>query len=130
MHKQERFDEQREQFERALARLHEVLAENETPIVRDALIQRFEFTFEMAWRSLHRFLAWKGESPAQTAWAVLPLAFQSKLIEDAEVWDKLREYRNLTSHTYEESMAVKVAAFVRAEAIGAFDRLAQRLRSP
>ena len=54
---QERFEDQREQFERALERLHEVLAENETGIVRDALIQRFEFAFEMAWRSLHRFLA-------------------------------------------------------------------------
>ena len=127
---QERFEDQREQFERALERMHEVLAENETGIVRDALIQRFEFTFEMAWRSLHRFLAAKGEPVAQQAWAVLPLAFQSQLIDDAELWDKLRECRNLTSHTYKEAMAIEVAAFVRASAIGAFDRLAQRLRLP
>ena len=83
----ERFEDQREQFERALARLHEVLRENETAIVRDALIQRFEFTFEMAWRCLHRYLVAKGERVAQQAWAVLPLAFQSQLIDDAEVWD-------------------------------------------
>lgn len=127
---QERFEDQREQFERALDRLHEVLAENETGIVRDALIQRFEFTFEMAWRCLHRFLASKGERVAQQAWAVLPLAFQSQLIDDAELWDKLREYRKLTSHTYKESLAIEVAAFVRSSAIGAFDRLAQRLKTP
>ncbi len=125
----ERFEDQREQFERALARLHEALAENETDLVRDALIQRFEFTFEMAWRCMHRFLESKGERLAQKAWAVLPEAFQSRLIDDAEVWDQLREYRNLTSHTYQEAMAVQVAAFIRARAVGAFDRLADRLRA-
>ena len=126
---QERFEDQREQFERALQRLREVLVENETDIVRDALIQRFEFTFEMAWRSPHRFLAAKGVSVAQQPWAVLPVAFQSQLIDDAQVWDKLRECRNLTSHTYQEALAIEVAAFVRASAISAFERLAQRLRS-
>ncbi len=127
---QERFEDQREQFERALARLREVLAASETDIVRDALIQRFEFTFEMAWRCLHRFLELKGERLVQKAWAVLPEVFQSKLIDDAELWDQLREHRNLTSHTYQEAMAVQVAAFIRARAVGAFDRLAERLRTP
>ncbi len=126
----ERFDEQRGQFDRALARLHEVLAENETAIVRDALIQRFEFTFEMAWRCLHRYLSDKGERVAQQAWAVLPLAFQSQLIADAQLWDQVREYRNLTSHTYDEAMAVRVSAFVRERAVVAFDRLAERLQQP
>jgi nucleotidyltransferase substrate binding protein (TIGR01987 family) len=127
---EERFEQQRDQFERALARLHEALPENETPIVRDALIQRFEFTFEMAWRSLHRYLAAKGVKVPQQAWAVLPLAFQSQLIENAELWDQVREYRNLTSHTYQEDMAIRVAAFIRAEAVAAFDALAERLRKP
>ncbi len=126
----ERFEEQREQFERALARLHEVMRENETAIVRDALIQRFEFTFEMAWRCLHRYLVAKGERVAQQAWAVLPVAFQSQLIDDAEAWDQLRECRNLTSHTYKEDMAIRVAAFVRGPGLSAFDRLAARLKQP
>ncbi len=125
----ERFEEQREQFERALVRMHEVLAENETSIVRDALIQRFEFTFEMAWRCLYRYLRDKGEKVAEKPWAVLPVAFQSLLIEDAEAWDKLREYRNLTSHTYQEALAIDVAAFVRGTGIGAFDRLRDKLRT-
>jgi nucleotidyltransferase substrate binding protein (TIGR01987 family) len=115
----ERFEEQREQFERALARLHEVLRESETPIIRDALIQRFEFTFEMAWRCLHRYLSAKGERVAQQAWAVLPLAFQSQLIDDAEAWEELRECRNNTSHTYNEALAIEVAATVRGTGIAA-----------
>lgn len=46
----ERFAQQRGHFERALAPLAEALAPDETEIVRDAIIQRFEFTFEMARR--------------------------------------------------------------------------------
>lgn len=123
----ERFEDQRAQFEKALARLHEVLVENETSIVRDALIQRFEFTFEMAWRCLHRYLTAKGERVGQQAWAVLPVAFQALLIEDAELWDQVRECRNLTSHTYNEALAIQVAAFVRQSAIHAFDALRLKL---
>ena len=124
----ERFEDQRAQYLKALARLHEVLAEDETSIIRDALIKRFEFTFEMAWRSLFRYLVAKGERVAQQAWAVLPLAFQSQLISDARLWDQVREYRNLISHTYDEAKAIEVAAFVRSSAIHTFDALAERLR--
>jgi nucleotidyltransferase substrate binding protein (TIGR01987 family) len=126
----ERFEDQRAQFERALARLQDVLRENETDIVRDALIQRFESTFEMAWRTLHRWLDARGVRVPQQAFAVLPMAFQSGLIDDPALWDQLREYRNLTSHTYEEAMAIRVAAFVRAQAAPALARLAERLRQP
>lgn len=124
-----RFEEQRAQFDRALLRLHEVLAETETSIVRDALIQRFEFTFEMAWLCLFRYLSDRGERVGKQAWAVLPVAFQALLIEDAELWDKVRQYRNLTSHTYDEAKAVEVAAFVRGSAIHAFDALRAKLVS-
>lgn len=125
----ERFEEQREQFERALARLCDALAQPESDIVRDAIIQRFEFTFEMAWRCLFRYLSERGEKVAKKAWAVLPVAFQSLLIEDAELWDKVREYRNATSHTYDEAKAIDVAAFVRDTAIGAFTALQSTLRT-
>ncbi len=125
----ERFEQRRDQFDRALARLHEALVENETPLVRDALIQRFEFTFEMAWLSLFDFLAWKGERVAKQAWAVLPVAFQALLIEDAQLWDEVRISRNQTSHTYDEAKAIVVAAFVREKAIPAFDTLQARLRA-
>lgn len=125
----ERFDQHRAQFGRALARLHEALQESETDIVRDAVIQRFEFTFEMAWLALFDFLASQGERVARNAWSVLPLAFQALLVEDAQVWDQVRAYRNLTSHTYDEAKAIEVAAFVRSTAVGAFDALHAKLQT-
>ena len=119
----ERFEQQRSYFERALARLGEVLLVDETEIVRDAIIQRFEFTFEMAWKTLFRFLTGKGERVAEKAWAVLPEAFQGQLIEDAETWDRMRELRNQTRHEYDQQKAIEVVAFVRQQAYPALVRL-------
>lgn len=127
----ERTKLQIEQFEKALQRLREVLALNETDVVRDALIQRFEFTFEMAWRSLWRWLNDQGERLPEKAYDVLASALQGKLVTDGALWDRIREYRNLTSHTYKEETAVQVAAFVRSAALPAFEAtLAELKRRP
>lgn len=123
----ERYALQRELFEKALVRLGEVLAMDETDVVRDSIIQRFEFTFEMAWKTLFRFLTDKGERVAAKAWDVLPLAFESLLIEDAETWDRMRSYRNESSHEYKLAKAIEIAAFVRSEAYPALCALKAEL---
>lgn len=123
----ERYALQREMFEKALDRLGEVLAMDETDVVRDSIIQRFEFTFEMAWKTLFRFLTDKGERIAAKAWDVLPVAFESLLIEDAETWDRMRSYRNESSHEYKLSKAIEMAAFVRGQAYPALCALKAEL---
>ena len=116
-------------FERSHARLKEVLALDETYIVRDALIQRFEFCFEMAWKVMFRLLLdMKVDVPEQVM-PVLQEAFKAKLHSDADGWSETRDCRNRTSHTYDEQIAIEVAAFVRARAVALFDDLAARLKS-
>lgn len=56
----ERFKLALDHFEKALARLHEVLAQPENEFIRDATIQRFEFTFEAAWKAMYRWLRARG----------------------------------------------------------------------
>ncbi len=112
-----------EHFQKALERLKEALAEPESSFVRDSIIQRFEFTFEMAWKTLHRFLTMRGERVAAKAWDVIPEAFKSLLIADADLWDRMREYRNDMSHEYNEVRAIEIAAFIRAQAVGGFELL-------
>lgn len=124
----ERFDLQRENFEKALGRLHEALMQPEDSFIRDSIVQRFEFTFEMAWKTLYRFLRDKGEGVAAKAWDVLPVAFESRLIADAEVWERLREYRNDTSHEYDEARAALIVAFVRGAGVAALDALQAEMR--
>lgn len=117
------------QFEKALARLHELLPEAETTIVRDALIQRFEFTFEAAWRAAYRWLRARGADVAEEAFAVLPRAFVNGLITAEGDWNELRKQRNLTSHTYREQLAIEVAAFVRTVGVRCFDDLLVTLKA-
>ena len=119
----ERLDLQFEYFQKALRRLKEAMAENETSFVRDSIIQRFELAFEMAWKTMFRFLKDKGANVPAKAYAVLPEAFDAHLISDADLWDSMREYRNDTSHEYNEQKAIEIAGFVRAQAIQAFDAL-------
>ena len=116
-------------FSKALTRLHEVLPMSETSIVRDALIQRFEFTFETAWKAAYRWLRARGADVSEEAFAVLPRAFANRLLADEGAWNQLRKMRNLTSHTYHEPFAVEVAAFVRQDGVRLFDELLVTLRA-
>ena len=124
-----RFELALRDFESALSRLHEALALDETEIVRDALIKRFEFAFETSWKAMQRWLAARGVQVDAEAFAVLRRAFANSLVTDEGLWNDMRKYRKLTSHTYREKLAVEVAAFIRMRAIGAFDGALATLRA-
>jgi len=115
-------------FEKALLKLKDALSQNETEYVRDSVIQRFEFTFEMAWKSLRRILLDRGENVPDSAYETLQAAFKAGLIKDADLWRDIRDNRNSTSHTYQEIVAIKVAAFIRGTATSAFDELLTTLK--
>ena len=116
-------------FESALARLDEALALDETEFVRDSIIKRFEFTFETAWKACHRWLRARKVDVNEEAFAVLPRAFQNKLITDEAVWSDIRKARNKTSHTYHENVAIEVSALARAVAAPAFNALLATLKA-
>ena len=118
-----------EQFDNARMRLKNALDQPETEYLRDSVIQRFEFTFECAWKAMYRWLRARGNAVDEEAYEVLPLAFTLRLIVDEAGWGEMRKMRNLTSHTYNEPLAIKVAAFVRAKGAPLFEELAATLRS-
>ena len=124
----ERFTLALDHFARALSRLHEVLAVPESEIVRDATIQRFEFTFEAAWKAMYRWLRARGVDVDEDAYSTIPEAFKRRLITDERRWGEMRKYRNLTSHTYNQALAIEVAAFVRADAAPTLSALLDSLR--
>jgi nucleotidyltransferase substrate binding protein (TIGR01987 family) len=91
-------------LERALRRLHAALAQPKTEWTRDAAIQRFEFTFELAWKTLMHAARAEGlecASPRQALRAALTLGW----IVDDMLWLDMLEDRNRTTHTYEEATA-------------------------
>lgn len=129
MQASDRFHQALTAFTKARARLHEVLQQDENEFMRDAVIQRFEFTFETAWKAAYRWLRDRGEPVNESAHSVLPRALANGLILDVAGWDELRLRRNQTSHTYDESLALDVSSFVRARAPALFDELLQQLRN-
>lgn len=117
------------QFSSALHRLQEALSLSEDTIVRDALIQRFEFTWEMAWRCLYRALRDMEIPVAEFQGPVLQAAHKAGLIADPDAWKTTKECRDLTVHTYYEEVAIKVAAYVRAKAVGLFEVHLERMKA-
>ena len=94
-------------FEKALESLANVLQQPLNQYIRDASIQRFEYTFEISWKTLQRFLKLQGVetgSPKQ----VFRAAFKAKLIDAVEPWFGFLDARNLTTHTYNENTADEV----------------------
>ena len=126
---EDRFIVAREQYNRALDRLHEVLELDESDIIRDSLIQRFEFTYELAWKCMFYWMRGQGEKVVEMQKPILAAAFRCELIEDPGLWEKIKDERDETSHTYNEAKAVAVSAFVRSAAVDAFDALRNTLNA-
>lgn len=97
-------------FEKALQSLEAILQLPKDEIVRDATIQRFEYTYELAWKMIKRHLDWAGNSNTAnlTKRELFREATNAKLISDADAWFDYHEARNNTSHTYEVTAAEEV----------------------
>ncbi|MEA1999465.1 MAG: HI0074 family nucleotidyltransferase substrate-binding subunit [Euryarchaeota archaeon] len=98
----------------------------ELDIALDATIQRFEFTFEMAWKSVKlaaKAVGYDCKSPK----GCLKLAYRMGWIEDEEKWLELLEARNLTSHTYDQDTAMDVYETVK-DNCEVFDSLLNELK--
>ena len=77
-------------------------------VIRAAVIQHFEFTFELSWKMLERLLSEKlGSSTVKhlTNKALFRVAAERLLIDDPQQWFTYLDARNKTSHTYNESVA-------------------------
>ncbi|MDO9459687.1 MAG: HI0074 family nucleotidyltransferase substrate-binding subunit [Alphaproteobacteria bacterium] len=101
-------------LELAVRRLKEALDEPETnPLAIDGTIQRFEFVFELNWKTLKRMLEADGIA-ATTPRAVLREAFMAQWINHEAAWLQMLSDRNDTSHTYDVLVALRVYGHIRA----------------
>src|SRR3989344_2575400 len=96
------------QFEQALNRLNEVLKESKNSIVRDSAIQRFEFSLDLAWKSVKAFLEEKKGITCSSPKDCFREAYRQGLIEYDDAWIKYVDMRNETVHTYKEEIAERI----------------------
>lgn len=103
----ERLKERLLQTEKALDAFNEVLREPYSKIVRDAAIQRFEFTLETLWKLAQRYILLQNGIDAGSPKTVIRGCFQADLLSEEEVEILLTavDDRNLTAHTYNEKLA-------------------------
>lgn len=94
-------------FGKSFQRLKEVLRKKKTIINRDAAIKRFEFTSELAWKLIQKFLK-NQEIICRSPKECMEEAFKFGLIKDDPKWLEMIQDRNLTAHTYDEKTAEEI----------------------
>lgn len=112
-------------------RFREAIAEwqlDHRPIIRDSVIKRFEFTFELAWKATGDWLrVWERDLDAGGPRQTLENGFARGLMPDANRWSMMLLYRNRTVHVYNESDVEAIAEWVVANAVELFNGLIVRL---
>ena len=102
-------------LEKAITSLDEAIRCSKNPpsgvdpsIIRDSVIHRFEYTFELSWKLLQRWIKLNvspEEAEPRTKKDLFRLAFKKQMINDPEAWFQFAEARNHTVHTYNEKNA-------------------------
>jgi len=94
-------------LKKANKRLKEAVKAKPTRMNKDATIQRFEFTFELAWKTLQAYIKDQGfdcKSPKNC----IREAARLEIIDNPEKWFKFLDHRNLIAHTYNKKLADKI----------------------
>ena len=90
-----------DRFSNALERENEIKEDGFGDLFLDLTIKRFEFTYEMAWKALKRYLEFLGFDPKNPR-ATFKEGYAQNILEDESVWLEMIEQRNLSSHIYDE----------------------------
>lgn len=77
-------------------------------IIKEGLIQRFEYTHELAWNVMKDYAIYQGNSTITGSRDATRESFSTGLITDGKVWMNMIMSRNKTSHTYNEATADEI----------------------
>jgi nucleotidyltransferase substrate binding protein (TIGR01987 family) len=99
-------------YNKAFKKMKEVVEnkdyKNLSDLEQEGLIQRFEYTFELAWKVMKDLLQEEGYVDIKSPNDTLRQAFNDGYIKDNDKWRRMANARNITSHTYDENDAKEV----------------------
>lgn len=127
-HKLEQLIRAREQLQKAADYYKKENDITKKEFLRDSIIQRFEFTFELAWKAIREYELLQGirlDTPRE----VLKRAYKIGVIGNETGWLMLLQDRNNTSHIYDENIAIEICARVEGTYLPMFENLIDKLRS-
>jgi hypothetical protein len=100
-----------------------------TPLEQQGLIQGFEFTHELAWNVLKDYLTYQGVSDLVGSRDASRSAFKNALVQEGDVWMKMIEARNQTSHTYNIEIAQAIVRSICESFYPAFQAFADQFKT-
>lgn len=119
-----RLKERIEDYNRALERLKEAFLQEPTEIVIDGTLQRYEFTFELAWKTLKDYLEYNGIiDNVGTPRVIIQSAYKSKVIKDGDKWIQMMLDRNMLSHLYDEDKSREIYNNIKNEYLQMLEEL-------
>jgi nucleotidyltransferase substrate binding protein (TIGR01987 family) len=122
-----RWKQRFQNFDRAFVLLRSALENGPAglnPLEREGVVQRFEYSFELAWKTVKDYLEEGGfVFPVVTPRQVLKDAFTAKILADGQVWIDMLDHRNLLSHTYTMAGFEKAVEAIHARYLTAFGQL-------
>lgn len=120
-----RLEERKADYIKALSRLQDALNKDlDDDIIIDGIIQRYEFTFEQAWKVMKLYLEDQGIlDEALAPRSTIRSAFKHKVIEDGYMWIEMMLDRNRTSHMYDEETAKQIVQSIKDKYIIEFSNL-------
>lgn len=119
-----RFDNYKRAFV-LLREVAELMDERDlSQLEKEGMIQRFEFTWELAWKLLKDYLQDNGiVLDTITPAAVIKAAYAARIIDAADTWMRALDARNKMSHTYDFRAFEKVIVAIKSEYLAVLDAL-------
>ncbi|MBP3707841.1 MAG: nucleotidyltransferase substrate binding protein [Clostridia bacterium] len=119
-----RFEQRKQDFFKVLERLKDGIKQEESEIMIDGILHRFEFTFELAWKTIKDYLEYLGYidkigSPRE----IIQNGYKQGIIKDGEKWIDMMLARNTLAHIYDESTSREIYNKIKEEFILLFDNL-------
>lgn len=127
-----RWKQRFENFEKALLLLREALddVESRSMLEKEGTVQRFEFTVELAWKTLKDYLEHSGiVLKPVTPKNVAKQAFAARIINDGQLWIDMLDFRNRLSHTYDEAVVDQAVREMAARFLHGLDELYEFLKN-
>lgn len=101
-------------FNKALLQLKRFVAtENLNDLEKQGLIKAFEYTYELAWKTLNDLLKHIGYSDIAGPNPTIQQSFKDGYIFNGKAWMQMHKSRNLTSHTYNEDTANEIVELIQ-----------------
>lgn len=124
-----RFEERVQDLTNATSRLKEALKEEENDLVIDGILHRYEFTFELAWKTMKDYLNYLGiQQNTGSPREVLKESFANKLIDNGDIWINMMLARNSLSHLYDEENSREIYIEIKEKYIYEIEKLVEKIK--